>query len=271
MGTVVSATNLKGGVGKTSTCFHLAGTLARGGRTVLCIDADPQASLTAGFWGPERIRGITRAESVAALFDPALAPIPETMIRATGFDRVALVPGSRHLARANMTPPEQWAESEHGLADFVAEVRDQFDMILVDTAPNLYLCTHTALVGSDFVLIPTQSEDFGSQGLEPVQEAIAAVRAGPNPRLAFLGLLVTMFDKRLGVHGAYESLLRETYGPAVFTALFPRAKDYVEAVASRKPVSHYKPRSAAAKAVEQIAGEMLERIDRHAQDARRVA
>ena len=68
---------------------------------VLLIDNDPQASLTQGFWGPEATRRVARAESVAALYDPELAPIPEALVRPTGLDGVAIVPGSKHLTRAN--------------------------------------------------------------------------------------------------------------------------------------------------------------------------
>jgi cellulose biosynthesis protein BcsQ len=102
-------------------------------------------------------------------------------------------------------------------------------------------------------------EDFGAQGLDPVNEAIAGVRARPNPGLRLAGYLPTMVDKRLTVHQAYESSLRGLYGPDVFASVVPRAKDFVEAVAMRKPISHYKPKSAAAKATAAVAEELLER------------
>ena len=80
-----------------------------------------------------------------------------------------------------------------------------------------------------------------------------------------------MYDKRLGIHLAYEALLREMYGPLVFAAAFPLAKDFKEAVASRQPISHHKPKSAAAKAARAVADELLERIARGTLDERRVA
>jgi chromosome partitioning protein len=273
MGTTISLLNQKGGVGKTSTCHHLAGTLAKAGRRVLLIDNDPQASLSQGFWGPEETRRISRSESVAALYDDALAPIPEVLIRPTGFDGVAIVPGSRHLTPFNMLPPERWPDSERGIREFLAEVRDDFDLTLIDCPPNLHLCSWAALVASDFLIVPLAPEDYGAQGIIDVQESVALVQAGPNPALRLLGYLITMHDKRLGIHTAYETLLRELYGPDVFACPFPLAKDFKEAVASRLPISHYKPKSAAAKAAKAVADELLERIARqdHDQDARRVA
>ena len=76
MGSVISLLNMKGGVGKTSSCYHLAGTLARSGLSVLLLDNDPQASLTNGFWGPEAPRALDPAESIAALYDPPLRRDP---------------------------------------------------------------------------------------------------------------------------------------------------------------------------------------------------
>jgi chromosome partitioning protein len=273
MGTVVSLLNQKGGVGKTSTCHHLSGTLAKLGKRVLLLDCDPQSSLTQGFYGPEATRAIGRADGMAALFDPDTAPIPEALIRPTGLEGVAIVPGSIHLTRYNMLPPEQWADSDRGVAEFLAECKGDFDLVLVDCPPNLHLCSWAALVASDGVIVPLQAEDYGAQGLGPVQEAVAAVRAHSNPGLALLGFLLTMFDKRLAIHLAYEAQLRALYGEAVFNSPVPLAKDFKEAVAARQPISHYKGKSAAAKAVAAVAAELLERIDAMGLDVadRRVA
>lgn len=261
MAHVIALLNQKGGVGKTSTAYHLAGTWSKSGRSVLLIDNDPQASLTQGFWGPQAMRGIEADASVAALFDPIQSAIPAALIRPTGLDRVSIVPGSRHLTEANMRPPADWAETQFGMRDFLDEARDGFDLVLIDCPPNLHLCSWAALVASDFLVVPLQAEDFGSQGLAPVQEAMAAVQAGPNPSLRLAGYLLTMFDKRLTVHLAYESMLREMYGAEVFTTSIPRAKDFVEAVAGRQPVSHYKPKSASAKVTAAVADELVARVE----------
>ncbi|HEU5116483.1 MAG TPA: ParA family protein [Isosphaeraceae bacterium] len=258
---VVCMLNQKGGVGKSSSCHHLAGTLAKMGRRVLLVDNDPQASLTQGFFGPDTTRDIDPAETVAALYDPRFGAIPEALIRPTAFEGVSLVPGSEALTTYNITPPAAWPHSERGMAEFLGEIRDAFDVVLIDCPPNLHLCSWAALVAADFLVVPLQAEDYGAQGLGPVQRSIHAVQSGPNPSLRLLGYLLTMFDKRLGIHTAYETLLRQLYGADVFTTPFPLAKDFKEAVASRLPISHYKPKSAAAKATRAVAEELLARIE----------
>ena len=258
---VVTMLNQKGGVGKTSTCHHLAGTLAKAGRRVLLVDNDPQASLTQGFYGPEATRGIDSDESVAALYAPHLIAIPEVLIRPTGFEGITIIPGSESLAVYNITPVTEWPRSERGMANLLAEVRSDFDIVLIDCPPNLHLCSWAALVASDYLVVPLQAEDYGAQGLGPVQRSVQTVRSGPNPVLHLLGYLITMFDKRLGIHTAYETLLRKMYGTDVFTNPFPLAKDYKEAVAARQPISHYKPKGATAKAAKAVADELLLRIE----------
>jgi chromosome partitioning protein len=258
---VVTMLNQKGGVGKTSSCHHLGGTLARAGQRILLVDNDPQASLTQGFFGPEAMRAIDPDESVAALYDPHLVAIPERVIRTTGFDNVSIVAGSERLTTYNMMPTSEWSLSERGMAEFLDEVRADFDLVLIDCPPNLQLCSWAALVASDHLVVPLQAEDYGAQGLGPVQRSVQAVHAGPNPRLNLLGYLITMFDKRLAIHLAYETTLRRMYGADVFTANFPLAKDFKEAVASRQPISHYKPKAASAKAMKAVADELVARIE----------
>jgi chromosome partitioning protein len=260
MGQVVTFLNLKGGVGKTSGCFHLAGSLARAGKRVLLLDNDPQASLTQGFFGPVAVQSIDPGESAAALYDEDASPAAGALIRPTGVEGVWIVPGSPHLAAVNTTPAREWGPLETGLRDFLAPVRDGFDLTLIDNPPNLYLCARASLVAADHLVVPLQPEDFGAQGLTPVRSALAAVQAGPNPGVSLLGYLVGMFDRRLAIHQSYEAILRETYGADVFMTCVPRAKDFIEAVAARKPVGISKPRSAAARAMASVADELLARV-----------
>jgi chromosome partitioning protein len=206
-------------------------------------------------------RAVARADSVASLYDPDFSPIPEALIRPTGIEGVSIVPGSVHLTPFNMTPEDRWAASEVGIRDFLAEAAEGFDLILIDCPPNLHLCSWAALSASDSVVVPLQAEDYGAQGLGPVRESVGAVRARTNPTLRLLGYLLTMFDKRLAIHLAYEGHLRALYGADVFDAPIPLAKDFKEAVAARQPISHYKPKSAAAKATKAVADELLARVE----------
>ena len=261
MATTVCLLNQKGGVGKTSTCYHLGGTLARLGKRVLLVDNDPQASLTQGFFGPDGTHSIPPSATIAAAFDPDDEPIASTLIQRTPFENLAIIPGSMALATYNMLPVDAWGRSQTGLRDVLGEVADAFDLILIDCPPNLHLCSAAALVASEALVIPLQAEDFGAQGLGPVRAAMNAIQAGANPGLRLAGYLVTMYDKRLGIHLAYEAKLRELFGAEVFASPFPLAKDYKEAVAARHPISHYKPKAAAAKSAMAVADELLARLD----------
>jgi chromosome partitioning protein len=257
---VVAMLNQKGGVGKTSTTHHLAGTLAAAGRRVLLIDNDPQASLSQGFWGPVATAELSPDSTVAALY-AGLDPFPEQVIWPTGIAGIDLVPGSKVATDYNVPRPQDTApESQRCIRSFLADVRDRYDLVMIDCPPNLHLCSWAALVASDHLLVPLQAEDYGAQGLGPVQESADLVASGPNPGLHLLGFLLTMFNARLAIHKLYENLLREQYGAAVFETRIPYAADFKEAIAQRKPIVQYKPRCASAKAIKSLADELLSRL-----------
>lgn len=263
----VAMLNRKGGVGKSSCCQHLAGSFARAGKRVLLVDMDPQASLTQGFFGPQATESFPHHETVAALFDDACDPDPARLVRPTPFDRIAIIPGSNDLDAFNVPDPQATGELQRALRAFLSEAAGAFDVVLIDCPPNLHLCSWNALLAASWVMVPLQAEDFGAQGITHVQRAIDAALAKYNPTLRLMGYLVTMYQKRLGIHAAYDHQLRQLYAGDVFTATVPAAKDFKEAVAARMPLANYKPRCAAAKSMEAVAEEMLERAERLAGEA----
>jgi chromosome partitioning protein len=260
MGRVISFLNQKGGVGKTSTVFHLAGTFSRAGRRVLLLDNDPQASLTQGFLGPVATEAIDPNASVAALYEPGTSPLPESLVVPTGLPGIDLIPGSIALTLHNTPDPAGWPDRQEGVRSFLDDAGPDYELVLIDNPPNLHLCSWAALVASGWIVVPLQAEDFGSQGLAPVQRSVDAVRSAANPGLALAGYLLTLFNARLAVHGAYEAMLRGQYGDQVFASAVPEAKDFKEAVALRSPVTQARPRSKAAKAMEAVAAELLGRV-----------
>jgi chromosome partitioning protein len=257
---IISATALKGGVGKTTFVHHAAGALALAGKRVLCVDNDAQASLSSGIFGPAAVEQMDPGSTIAALY-AGLDPLPEQVIRPSGLDNVDVIAGSMAAARYNLPEPfSAPANVQTCLRSFLAEVRDGYDVVLIDNPPNLHAASWAALVASDYLVVPVVPEDYGSMSLSPVLESIRLVAAGPNPSVVLLGLLLTMVQPRLGVHVAYERVLREVHGDGVFAARVPLAADIKEAISQRRPVTHYKPRGASSKAFKALVDELLSRV-----------
>lgn len=247
--------NQKGGCGKSSTCFHLAGAYAASGRSVLLIDADPQGSLSRGFFGAERVEGLQPAETLAALFDRDCGFLdPKNLIRPTGIDGISIVPANQHLAPFNAPSPERCGTQQYALRDLLDDV-SSFDVVLIDCPPNLYLCSWAAMISSDLVLIPVPPEDFGTQGLRAVHQCIDHARV-LNPGLRRLGHLVTRRDRRLLIHRLYESRLREVYHQLVLGTVVPEASAFKVSLANRRPVEFFHPRSTAANAMRDLVSEI---------------
>lgn len=257
--TVIAFINQKGGCGKSSTCFHLAGAFASAGRRVLLIDADPQGSLSQGFFGSAIVENLPAHETLAALFDEQLLVVsPGRLVVPTAIDRISIVRANQTLAPSNVPQPERAGLTQYALQSFVRELNG-FELILIDCPPNLYQATWNALLAADFVVIPVPPEDFGTQGLRAVHQAIDNARV-LNPPLQLLGHLVTRSDRRLTVHCAYERLLRSVYGAAILETIVPEATAFKVALAHRQPVTHHAPQSRAAQTMSRLADELLQRI-----------
>jgi chromosome partitioning protein len=256
---VVTMLNQKGGVGKTSTCHHLAGALALAGKRVLLVDGDPQCSLTQGLWGPQATRDLDPDRTIAAVYrSNAFAG---QVVQPSGILGIDLIPGSRHAGEFNVPMPHRAPRDlQVGLRDVVAEVKGRYDLVMIDCPPNLHLASWAALVASDCLIVPLQPEDYGAQGIIDVQESVELVTTQANPSLRLLGYLITMFEARKSVHKYYEELLTGMFGELVFATRVPRAAEYPEAILHRKTIGHYKPRGAAAKAMNALAAEVLARL-----------
>ncbi len=213
-----------------------------------------------GLGPPAAAEALEPAGTVAAVYT-GTAP-PAAVIRPAGVPGVDLVPGSIHTDRHNRPTPEEapWPD-QVTLRDFLAELGNTYDVALIDNPPNLHLCSWAALAACGWVLIPVQPEDYGAQGLAAVRRSIGRVRSAVNPDIRLLGYLITMAQPRRAIHQLYEEQLRSDYGADVMATSIPAAADFPEAVAHRKPVTHYKPRSAAAKAVRALADEVLARLE----------
>lgn len=251
--------NQKGGCGKSSTCFHLGGWFAAAGLSVLLVDADPQGSLSQALFGPAVVEQLPADESLAAIFDDSILPIPDRLVRKTTFPNLSIVCANQTLAEHNCTKPETAGLQQFSLKMLLDGIR-RFDIVLIDCPPNLYQCTWNSLLAADAVVIPVPPEDFGTQGLPAVHQAIDNARQ-LNPSLALLGHLVTRADCRLIVHRVYEQRLRELYGSTVLSTVIPEASAFKLALACREPVTLCKPQSKAASLTSLLGREILQKID----------
>lgn len=260
---IISSVALKGGVGKTTLTHHTAGALALSGRRVLCLDNDPQASLSSGLFGPSVVEALAPSETMAALY-AGLDPLPEQVIRPSGIVGLDVIAGHKAAGRYNTPEPyEAPADVQLCLRSFLAEVRGEYDVILIDNPPNLNAASWAALIASDFLVVPVVPEDYGSSSLSPVFESVSLVLTGPNPHLRMLGMVLSMVQPRLAVHQLYEGTLRDQHGDGVFATRIPLAADVKEAISARKPITHYKPRGASAKVFKALADELFARMEAH--------
>lgn len=259
MATTFCLINQKGGCGKSSTCFHLAGAFAELGMHILLLDMDPQGSLSQGFLGSECVESLSSKQTMAMLFDESsFFESRDQLLHPTQFDGITISPANQTLAPFNVPEPEKTGMLQYAIREFLSE-QHGFDVVLIDCPPNLYRCSWTSMIAADYVLIPVPPEDFGTQGLRAVHQCIQQARQ-LNPDLRRLGHLITRCDNRLLVHRMYEQKLREMYGEMVMKTVITEASAFKVALTRRLPVQFHDAESKAAQLTLSLAREILDRI-----------
>ncbi len=250
MGRVISVSNQKGGVGKTTTTVNLAAFLAEKGKRVLIIDIDPQANAGYGL-------GINAEELETTIYEVLIGSIPiREAIFKTDIDNLFLVPSNIHLSGAQVDMLDQEGK-EFVLSRGLKDIRNDFDFVLIDCPPSLGVLTLNGLVAADSVLIPLQCEYYALEGLSQLLRIISMVQESLNRRLRIEGVVLTMYDSRTNLSQQVVADVREYFSDKVFKTIIPRNVKLSEAPSFGKPIGMYDKSSVGSVTYENLAEEVL--------------
>ena len=191
---IICAVNRKGGVGKTQFCFQVSSALAATNRKVLCLDLDPQASLSQIWFGSKAVESMPKSRTIAAVFDPEYDPLPEHIVHLTTILNISVIPSSNDLTEHNL-PLSHHPDGVTPLTPFLREIKNEYDVAIIDCPPNLQFCSFSALLVSDFVVVVVPPEDTSAQGLIYVRAAIKEAMNCGNSSLSLLGYLLTIYNR----------------------------------------------------------------------------
>lgn len=255
---IIAVANQKGGVGKTTTAINLAAGLADYGYRVLVIDLDPQGNASTGL-------GIAANDRHKTSYDLLLesANLADVISR-TAVANLSIVPANSDLASADIELVSNEKRS-FLLHDALRSTEAQslgYDFAIIDCPPSLSLLTVNALVASDSVLVPLQSEFFALEGLSQLMLTIRDVRRSANPKLRIEGVVITMADGRNRLSQQVEADARDNLGDLVFETTIPRNVRVSEAPSFAMPVLSYDPQSKGAEAYRKLAMEIVTRYSR---------
>lgn len=227
----IAVANQKGGVGKTTTVINVAAYLAKSGQRVLIVDLDPQGNSSSGL-------AIGKNELKATLYDVLVRGVDASeVICKTNFEGIDVLPSNSVLAAAEVELTKVRSARETRLRRILAKL--DYDVILIDCPPSLGLLTVNGLSAADFVLIPVQSEYYALEGLGQLLNTIKQVRQVLNPKLALLGIAITMHNSRTSLSTQVETELRKHFKGNLFDSVIPRNVRLAEAPSHGKPILYY--------------------------------
>ena len=250
---IISVTNQKGGVGKTTTTINLGAALAELGKRVLIVDLDPQGNASTGL-------GIEVEERTFTTYELLLDDVSlQDVVYKSDQENLFIVPATVDLSSADMelVSNEKRSFLLHDALRQPAMTDIGFDFILIDCPPSLNLMTVNAMVASDSVLIPLQSEFFALEGLSQLMLTIREVRNSANTSLRIEGVVLTMYDARNNLSQQVEQDARDNLGELVFKTIIPRNVRVSEAPSFAMPVITYDSASKGAVAYRALAKELL--------------
>ena len=249
LGKVISVANQKGGVGKTTTTVNLGTILAKKGKKVLLIDADPQGNATSGL-------GVEKEVEVSTYDILVNDSTLEEAIQDTIIKHLKVCPANMNLAGAEVELVSMMSR-EQRLKEKLEPVKDKFDYILIDCPPSLGLITLNSFTASDSVLIPVQCEYFALEGLGQLLNTINLVKKHLNKNIVIEGALLTMYDIRTNLSNQVVKEVKKYFENKVYKTVIPRNVRLSEAPSYGMPITEYDPRSKGAKSYIKFTKEFL--------------
>lgn len=250
---VIAIANQKGGVGKTTTAVNLSASLAVAEARVLLIDFDPQGNATSGL-------GYTE-DTTSDIYDVLVNGVNITSaIYHTDIDGLDLIPAKIELSAAEVELIQEISR-ETKLKRAIAEIKNNYDYILIDCPPSLGLLTVNALTASGSVLIPMQCEYYAMEGLGQLLNTINLIKESLNPDLMIEGILLTMYDVRVRLSNEVMQQVQTHFPDKAFKTVVPRAVALSEAPSYGKPIILYQAKSKGTECYIELAKEILSKAN----------
>jgi len=250
LGKIISIANQKGGVGKTTTSVNLSTLLAKRGKKVLLIDADPQGNATSGVGMDKNVE--------LSVYDMLISDEVESkdIIQKTEIKNLYICPSNINLAGAEVELVSMMSR-EYRMKEKLEQIKSEFDYIIIDCPPSLGLITLNSFTASNSVLIPVQCEYYALEGLGQLINTINLVKKHLNTELEIEGALLTMYDIRTNLSNQVVKEVNKYFENKVYKTVIPRNVKLSEAPSYGMPISIYDPRSKGAKSYDKFVKEFL--------------
>lgn len=251
MGKIISITNQKGGVGKTTTCVNLAAFIAKAGYRVLIIDMDPQGNASSAV-------GVEPTKDDYTVYDVLIGEctIREAIYNSV-MDKLDVIPSTVDLSGAEVELV-RLNNRENVLKMALQQVKSEYDFIFIDCPPSLSLLTVNALTATDSIIIPIQCEYFALVGLGQLMNTVKLIKKSTlNPNIEIEGVLLTMKDARSNLVNQVAEEIQKYFKEKVYNTYIPRNIRLAESPSHGKPIAMYDPKSKGAQAYQNLANEFL--------------